>query len=360
VFFSALCTGLGFWVGYYCRISAINLMYLRMPLVIGGGLVFVLVGINSTRMSERFSEVDRDLDTRKTHWEKVIETRTPDNWRASVLGEGMGAMPKLYYLNYFSEMVLPSMLWQDSEGRTIVELGVGGYPFHQKLSLLADREYKLVIKLKAAQPGDRIAMDICRKHILFSERWQPDCVQSSYKAESDQWAEYVWKFNSGHLGREGWLDWPPTLQIHNVAENPYMLDSVELFDDQGRQIIKNPHFDERLAYWLWSSDFEHLPWHSKQLLIHIWLEQGWVGLTMFVALVIMAFVRQMKLYSLGETVPIALVPCMIAILGLGLTDTFIDEPQVSLLMFAILFAALQWPYDLSAVTRLNRDSRIVY
>lgn len=360
VFFSTLWGGLGYWIGNYCQISAIDLQHLRMPLVIGGGLVFLLVGINSTRMSERFSEAGKDIDIRQNHWYRVMDTRTPDSWRALLFGEGMGTMPKLYYLNYFSEDTLPSFRWQQADGKASVQLGVGGFPFHQKIPLKPNTQYKLLFKFKAELPNDKIGIDICHKHILFSEHWQPDCIETQTVAKTTEWTQLEWSFNSGHLGQYGWLDWSPTLQIHNYAENPLIVDSVEIFDPQGQQIIKNPQFDERLAYWLWTSDFEHLPWHSKQIFIHVWLEQGWLGLIMFVLLMVLGFLRQIKLYSLGETMPIALIPSMVAILGLGLTDTFIDEPQISFLTFSILFAALQWPNDLSTTARLNRDSRIVF
>lgn len=358
-FFGSLWCGLGYWVGNYCAISNIQPQNLRMPLVIGGGLILLAVGLNSTRMSERFNEVGKDMDTRQNHWYRVMDTRTPDSWRALLFGEGMGSMPKVYYLNYFSEMTLPSLRWQKLDGRSAVQLGSGGYPFHQKLKLQSHTDYTLKLKFKAELPGDRLAIDICHKHILFSEHWQPECTGTEYAAKTGgQWAQLEWSFNSGRLGQYGLFDWPPTLQIHNYSDNPLWLDAVEIFDSQGRQIVKNEQFDQRLLYWLWTSDFEHLPWHSKQIFIHVWLEQGWIGLSLFVLLLVLAFLRQIKLYSLGETVPIALLPAMTGVLGLGLTDTFIDEPQISLLTFSLLFAALQWPNDFSTTGRLNRDSRI--
>ena len=303
----------------------------------------MLVGMGSTRMTERMHGASTDLQTRSKHWKDVIDSaRSNSIWRA-VWGFGMGSMPKLYYQSHFDKMPLPNYRWGIRDGRTVFEIGKGGYPYYQKLTLDPDKNYTLFVVLQYEGEDGKLGVDICHKHILFSDQWQPDCVLKDHHPENTGWQSMEWTFNSGKLGSHGLLDWPPTLQIHNYGNSVIVIDSVEIRDDTGRQIVENSDFDDKLKHWFWISDFEHLPWHSKQIFIQIWLEQGWIGLLLFLALIGFGISRQWTLFKLGEEIPIALIPSVIAIFGLGLTDTFIDEPQTTLMTFAVLFSALQWP-----------------
>ena len=343
VMFTLFFAGFGFFAGKSLNIANVSLAVLRMPFFACVVLMFVGIGILSARMEQRFKEVGQDFIIRKDHWLNVIDTRTPDSFMSAFFGEGMGAMPRQYYVNNYNKKQLPSYDLIREEGKNHLKLGVGGYPFHQKIPLHANTNYKLVVSIRAEAEGENFGVDICHKHILFSELWQPDCVNNNFTPKGNAWGRYEWAFNSGNLGVNGWSDWPVTLQLHNYGKNPIEVASVELFDENDVQIVKNNDFADEFKYWFWTSDFEHLPWHSKQLFIHVWLEQGWLGVLLFSLLLFFGFFRQIYLFRQNVLMPIALIPAMIGILGLGLTDTFIDEPQISLFVFCILFAAMQWP-----------------
>ena len=343
VMFTLFFTGIGFYSGKYLKLANLSLAVLRIPMFTCVVLIFVGIGILSSRMEQRFKDVGQDFIIRQNHWLNVIDTRTPDSFLSSFLGEGMGAMPRQYYVNNYDKKQLPSYDLVRDEGKNHLKLGVGGYPFHQKVPLSANTNYRLLVSIKSEAEGENVSVDICHKHILFSESWQPDCVNNTFTAKDNTWGWYEWKFNSGNLGISGWADWPVTLQLHNYGKNPIEVASVELFDENDMQIVRNSDFADEFKYWFWTSDFEHLPWHSKQLFIHIWLEQGWLGEFLFALLLFFGFFRQTKLFRQNISIPMALLPAMVGILGLGLTDTFIDEPQISLFVFCILFAAMQWP-----------------
>lgn len=335
---------LGIFLGLELNRNNISVLTLRVPFVGCCVMIFLIIGVLSTRMEQRFKEVSQDILIRETHWLNVIDARTPDSVFNTLFGEGMGAMVRQYYTKYFNEIELQSYAWKNEDSKTILKLGAGGYPFHQKIKMQPNTGYSLVLSAKAEAPvSNGLGVDICHKHILFSEHWQPDCVSTSFMLGGKEWEQLKWDFNSGNLGKNGWADWPVTLQVHNYGKSPVELDFIELRTTDGEQLVENANFDNHLESWFWTSDFEHLPWHSKQLFIHIWLEQGWVGLALFLVLLGYGLVRQIKQFCAGESVPIAIIPAIIGINSLGITDTFIDEPQVSLFVFAILFAALQWP-----------------
>lgn len=341
--FSFGCAFMGVLASYLLRKSGLLLRSLLLPSVFGLAFLILLVGMGSTRMTERMHGVSSDIETRQLHWQDVIHSATSDQLSTLLFGHGMGSMPKLYYQAHFDKMQLPTYRWNELDGRSVLEIGKGGYPFYQKLSLLPDTDYELQAVIKSDGGEGLLGLDICHKHILFSDRWQPDCVNTSFKAKSNEWQSFKWKFNSGKLGQFGLLDWPTTLQLHNYGNNVIAIDTIQITDVSGKEWIKNADFENKLNYWFWISDFEHLPWHSKQLFIHLWLEQGWIGLFLFIVLIALILVNQLALFRRGNAIPIALIPSVCAILGLGLTDTFVDDPHTSLMVYAILFAALQWP-----------------
>jgi hypothetical protein len=333
----------GICCGFLIRVSGLPLRRMWLPVVIGCGFLMLIIGMGSTRMTERVQGTFTDLQTRSKHWADVIDSAQSSSIWPAVRGFGMGSMPKLYYRSHFDKMSLPTYRWTTLGDRTVLEIGKGGNPFYQKISLVPDTEYKLVVAVNFEAGAGVLGVDICHKHILFSDRWQPDCVKSAFRSKDTGWQVFDWSFNSGNLGRFDGLDWPPTLQFHNYGEGIIAIDSVQITDKQGQLVVRNPEFDRQLQYWFWASDFEHLPWHSKQLWIQIWLEQGWGGVMLFLLLIGFGFRHQWALFKAGEAIPIALLPSVVAMLGLGLTDEYIDEPQTTLMAFSVFFAALQWP-----------------
>ncbi|PPD31496.1 MAG: hypothetical protein CTY19_13980 [Methylomonas sp.] len=341
--FSFGCALFGVLTSLLLKLTGMSIRNLVLPFVLGLAFLILMVGMGSTRMTERMHGVSSDIETRQHHWVDVINSANSDQVSTQLFGHGMGSMPKLYYQAHFDKMQLPTYRWNVLDGRSILEIGKGGYPFYQKLSLLPNTNYELQAVIKSEGGDGTLGLDICHKHILFSDRWQPDCATTSFKFKSTEWQSVKWTFNSGKLGQYGLMDWPTTLQLHNYSNSVIAIDAIQLTDASGKEWIKNGDFENKLNYWFWISDFEHLPWHSKQLFIHLWLEQGWIGLLLFILLIALILVNQLALFRSGKTIPIALIPSVCAILGLGLTDTFVDDPHTSLMVFGILFAALQWP-----------------
>jgi hypothetical protein len=86
------------------------------------------------------------------------------------------------------------------------------------------------------------------------------------------------------------------------------VDNVALFDDVGRNLIKNGDFSIGHAWWYFSSDRHHLPWHAKNLLLHLLFEQGWLGLVLVSSALFYAlreFARRALRGDLLATAPLA-------------------------------------------------------
>src|SRR6185369_9146145 len=62
------------------------------------------------------------------------------------------------------------------------------------------------------------------------------------------------------------------------------VDNLVLKDAQGRDLLANGDFSQGLAQWFFTSDRSHLPWHVKNLFLHVLFEQGAVALVLHSAL----------------------------------------------------------------------------
>lgn len=92
--FMVIFEGAGLFLGLRLKTKNIPLSVLRIPLVAACMIVVVIIGAMSTRMGERFKDVNQDMLIRKAHWLNVIDTRTPDSlavrYLVTVWGQWLG------------------------------------------------------------------------------------------------------------------------------------------------------------------------------------------------------------------------------------------------------------------------------
>jgi len=309
-------------------------------LTIGMGIV---IGLGNYRMETRMSHVSGDIETRLNHYRHVLELRN-DNWLHELFGEGIGRYPDLYHqLNPGEEG--QTNYGFGAEGHTgFLELEPGDFSLSQRLPLKPGHDYQLT--LRARNPNTQratLAIKLCLKHILFSQRWQPTCQEKHLQIEPESdWREYDWKLNSGTLGAHAPWSWPVTLLL-NASRGGIEVTALALTSTDGQDLIRNGSFSDRGASWFLNSDFEHLAWHTKQLFLQIWLEQGWAGLTLIGLILGISLIRLTRLIRRGEQAPAAILGTLIGIVALGMVASLTDTPRIAVLFYLILFSGLQWP-----------------
>ena len=129
------------------------------------------------------------------------------------------------------------------------------------------------------------------------------------------------------------------------ADGHVRIARLDAVDGAGRRLLANGDFSQGTARWFFSSDRLHLPWHAKNLLLGVLVDQGAFGVLGFAALLLAAGWR----VSFGAARRHALAPALAgAIAGfliVGAFDTLLDAPRLALLFHLLTVIALCLPGD---------------
>jgi O-antigen ligase len=115
---------------------------------------------------------------------------------------------------------------------------------------------------------------------------------------------------------------------------------ISLHDADGRELLSNRRFEQGGARWFFSSDRNHMPWHAKNLAVHLLFEQGYLGLAAMGLLAGLAWWR----VALGRARQHPLAPALAAaLLGFGVVgtvDSLLDVPRLAMLFWLLCGVAL--------------------
>jgi hypothetical protein len=123
------------------------------------------------------------------------------------------------------------------------------------------------------------------------------------------------------------------------SKAPIDMDEVGLIDSDGKGLITNGSFQAGADRWFFSSPYNHLPWHIKNLWLEIFFEQGWFGLLMFSALITVTVARLAVLAWQGKAFAAALLAGLVGFLAVGAFDSMFDAPRLTFIS-GLLIAAV--------------------
>jgi len=317
-----------------------------------GALALILtalwgIGIPASRgyrITERFSSATPDLAFRETHWGDVLGAMD-HTMRAHLVGMGVGSFPGLFFLARFGQdsLVNYGIRREPASERAFLAFGAGDYNITQKAPIKPYKTYRLHLSARS-QSGGVISVKLCEKHILFSERYIPNCTHVTFKViPGPDWSAFEGVLQSGRLGVLARAWWPVTLMLHVSENHPGIVEmtDIRLFDEQGKNIIENGNFSAGMDHWYMIRDFSHVEWHEKNLLLHIFFEQGLLGVTAFALWLVVAAWRQGRLLKNSPPLAYATLTAFVAFLAVGLFGSILDNPPVAFLFFILAAAALQ-------------------
>lgn len=330
-------------------------------LVAASALVAALGG--GAYLGERFSTTTRDLDGRIAHW-RLSLSMLDGPWDMA-LGKGLGRYVDSYGIAA-PERVRPGDYRLRSEGHAQHVLLVSGRQmgvdkqapveaFADVLRLsqrtrVPEGAVELGLRARSDKPAS-LGTSLCAKHLLYTS----GCVGGSIRLEAlpGQWQQARVSLKGALPTRGDAL--APRLIVFSIglgtANRSVDIDELSLTDAAGHELLSNGDFSAGLAHWYITSDRDHLPWHAKNMPLHVVFDQGLLGLALLGLLLAGALLRT----SLGSARAHPLAPpiagALLGFAAVGMFDSLLDVPRVAWLFYWLLLLALTLKPWSSALVR---------
>lgn len=314
----------------------------------------LIVGLGGSYFQQRLSSTAQDGETRYEHWRQALGMMD-DTWSARLFGMGLGSFPRVF-LERGAQSDRPGTYgFVTSRTGMALRLGSGAtLYFSQRVPIEAATRYRLIVDARASGGDSQLDTPICEKQMLNSRR----CTWSRIDIPGDaQWRRFERTIDSGELGKGSFLSHLPTEFVLTNASKTGLLeiDNVRLLDENGRDQLCNGNFEKGADCWFFKTH-SHLPWHIKNIFVHIVFEQGWLGLAAFLSLAGLSLSRLTRAAWQGQTLAWVLLASLAGMFTVGLFDSILDAPRIALLLTGFLFlgAAPPWSFKVKPSKRRRR------
>lgn len=297
-------------------------------------------------MGDRFATSERDLAGRLQHWRAGLDLlQSPGDW---LLGRGLGRFPASFFFGAPGNE-FPGSYKLDQEGQNkFITLSGPRYQagfgevlrISQRIDPGQPGRYKVEFDVRTLNKV-RLNLSVCTKHLLYAET----CAGRDIAVTG---TETAWQHRSvelaGHLLTNGtW--YAPQLVVFSLAIDTMGeqadIDNLVLTDQQANSLLVNADFSYDMARWFLTSDHHHMPWHMKNMFLHVLFEQGILGLAAFLLLVTTALFRSLVGRRSHHPLAPALIAAICGFLIVGMFDSLLDVPRVSFLFFLLLLLGIQ-------------------
>ena len=338
-------------------------------LVFVGGAAIATQVIGGYRVRDRLATVRTDLTTRGNHWQDVLDAMKPDAW-TTALGMGLGRFQAAYRLS--PQTNRRAVHHDRMEGYSLLNDGTRTFlRFHpapylglgQRITLRPNSSYRLSLEARTNVPLYRVAVSLEYRNIILSEGYNPTRKNFAFTVERADggWRRVEMPIDTGPLGTEPWYErWPIVILIGERSSPTIDITNVALIDSAGRNLIQNGSFERAGDHWFAYDDFDHLPWHIKNIGLATYFEQGALGLVVLLAFVVFSLVRSVQWARRDETLAPTLTAAIVGIITVGIAGNPLDAPRVAFLFYALLFTASSPPpIDVSPTSQTTavNDSR---
>ena len=289
----------------------------------------------------RMATTSKDVVTRMDHWADALQIL--QQRKAMLLGAGLGSFPAEYYWGSRAPSRPSTYAFLAERGNPFLRLGSGEtLYFEQPVAVDNRSQYTLAMDLRGNVAGATLTAPLCEKALLYS--FACAWVTLNLHPPQGQWAHYEVKIDPSRLNTQSrFFPRPIKLALVNDRQGSLVdIDNISLRDAGGQELIANGDFSAGMARWFFSTD-SHLAWHVKNLFVHVWFEQGLLGLVIFVALVIYAMLRLARAAWQGDALGLTLFAALAAFIAVGLIDSLVDETRLGFLFYLLLLVGLMLP-----------------
>ncbi len=300
--------------------------------------VGLLTGIGGDHFQQRLGQSGSDWQIRVDHWKRSLSMMdaTP---MAQLFGMGLGSFPRVYLERGPAQRQAATFGFLTEKDKPFLRLGSGDTLYYaQRVAVKAGADYHLSLWVRSRQANAHIGTPICEKQLLNSRR----CLWLDFAVpEGGRWQRLSRDFSSGAVGVQEGLQRPPVeLSLFYPGKTGEIdVSDVQLLDRNGRNLIGNGDFSMAGDYWFFATH-SHLPWHIKNVWVHVLFEQGWVGLLLFLGLSGYALFRLAGEAWRGQRLAWTLLASLSGLLTVGVFDSLFDAPRLATLLIAFILIGL--------------------
>ena len=334
----------------------------RALLVAGLVLVMSVVAAlgGGAYLRDRVASWKEDGKTRMTHWHESLKLM--HGGRQWLLGKGAGRFVSSNLYDGPASARTGDYRLRTDEGEAYLALTAGkhmigwGEQFRisQRIAPPAPGPVTVQLMTRTAAAEAVLALQICERNLIYPTH----CVTKDVVLKSEAptgpdgavaltgkppaWTRQ--EFSLGSVPAMGGDWWAPRFVTFSLALDSrgarVDLARIAMRDSQGRQLLINGDFNRETARWFFSSDRYHLPWHIKNVALHVLFEQGLLGLALLSTAYLLALVRLS--FGRGRDHPLApaVVAGLIGFAAVGAFDSLLDAPRIGLVFFMLLLLGL--------------------
>lgn len=328
----------------------------RALLVTGLVLVMAIVAAlgGGAYLRDRVATWKEDGQVRLKHWHQSLQLlNDSEQW---LLGKGAGRYVASNFYEAPDNLQIGDYRLRTDEGEAFLALTAGkhmlGYGEHFRISqrIAPPSAGPVTVTLVSRTASDAsLVLQLCEKNLLYPENCQGTAVllKPQRTADAPAGSPGAWQTHQLTLGpvpAMGGDWWAPRFVTFSMSLDTrgarVDISRIAAQDAQGRTLLANSDFNREMAHWFFSSDRYHLPWHIKNVALHVLFEQGLVGLALAGSLYVLVLVRLS--FGRGRDHPLApaIVAALIGFGTVGAFDSLLDAPRVGFVFFALLLLGL--------------------
>ncbi len=324
------------------------------------GLEGLLVFGGGSFMADRLTRSNADLLGRVAHWQAGIDLlKSPADW---MQGLGVGRFSAHYSREVPGGGYAGRADWQRSAaGEPQVALAgpasegqrEGYFALTQRIDVGTVGGHRVRLRAHSAQPA-HLVVSVCERHLLYEFRCQWQWVAVPQTAVGDGPLEAVLAGDpfDDRSGRERWRQ--GVLAVAPAqAGSIVQLQSLEVFDATGRQVLKNRDFSAGLQHWFPMAMGYFQPWHIDNLYLDVLIERGLLGLVVFAIWVLWAGASLWRGLRLGDSRAWVLSGGVLGLLSLGSVISVTEVPRVLLILMLLMWSSGSIRGQIEDVSRCN-------
>jgi len=285
-------------------------------------------------MQSRVAGTDADMQTRSAHWRDSKAMMT-DSWPVTLFGMGLGSFARTYQLLGPPALRPAAHRFVSEDGNGFLRIHPGATVYvEQIVSVKPGQTYTVSLKARAHGADSAVNLLLCDRTLL--QGYGCKSVSFRWNGQVQAWKVLQGTLHSGSVGASALRT--SKLSLENAGSTSAVdLDDVTLVGTEGVNHLSNGNFQSGAERWDFSSPFNHLPWHIKNIWLEVLFNQGWVGLLLFTAMVVATAGRLHRLARRGNAAALAMFASVLGLLAVGAFDSILDAPRL-VMVFTMLVA----------------------